>query len=580
MSSTVVETRRGPRMRPPPQGEGGALPRRARLYDVLFLTAVSVLPGLFYVSSVGFYLDDFYLLGSMSTSDDQSIAGLYHALTSDDPKSQLRPVEYLLLACLYSLFGSDPLPYHVFLAVQVPLCAVFLYLLLGQLRQPRFLALGVPVLFATAPHYSSDRFWLVAHPPVLSLTLCLVSVFSGLRALESKGRRLAAWLVLSASAMLISLFMYEIPLPLFVLAAGFFWYRARGPTPHRRIVAASYSSLLALCVAAKVLAAVKIGGETSYGLGYETGFLHHMAYLVSGAIKVNFGTYGVGLPYVVGWILANRFSWVALGTSVAVGALTFLYLTRSGSGLHIAEEERRMWRGLAARGLVVGVAGYAIFLVTGNIYFTSAGIDNRVNIVAALGVAVLVIALLLRALEVIPPQRRESAFSLVLAVVAAVGAFVTTTIGTYWATAHERQQEVLAGLRQVLPAHPAGTTVIVDGVCPEIGPGVVFAAHYDLDGALKMEYEESRVKGVVATEAVRAGRRGVVITTFIFNSKEPMLYPYGARLLVYDHRRRTSERLTSRARARRYLETSPRLDCPPLRSFAWGIRTSRWVPFA
>src|SRR5687767_9556017 len=91
----------------------------SRLRDVLFLALVSTLPAIFYLSSLGFYLDDYYELELMSNSDDQSLWGLFSALLSGDPKSHLRPVEYFGLAALYRLFGTDPLPYQIFLALLV-----------------------------------------------------------------------------------------------------------------------------------------------------------------------------------------------------------------------------------------------------------------------------------------------------------------------------------------------------------------------------------------------------------------------------------------------------------------------------
>src|SRR5918996_357470 len=128
-----------------------------RLRDIFFLALVATLPALFYLWGLGFYLDDYYELEVMSNSDDQSLFGLFGALLAGDPKSHLRPIEYFGLAVLYRLFGTDPLPYQIFLAVLVPLCAVLMYVVLRQLRQPRMLALGIPILFAAAPHYSSAR---------------------------------------------------------------------------------------------------------------------------------------------------------------------------------------------------------------------------------------------------------------------------------------------------------------------------------------------------------------------------------------------------------------------------------------
>ena len=559
---------------------------KERLRDASFLALVATLPALFYLWRLGFYLDDYYELELMKTSHDQSLWGLFHALLSGDPKSHLRPVEYFGLAVLYRLFGTDPLPYHIVLAVLVPLCAVAAYLVLRELRQPRFLALGVPLLFAAAPHYSSDRFWVVAYSPTLSLTLYLISLYCGLRAFETEGRDQVGWVVGAIALMFASIFMYEIALPLFVVTALYFWYRWRtSDRPGRSVPVIAYASALALTIVVKIALALWVGTETSYSIGgYQGGLAHHTAYMVSGAVKVNFVTYGFGLPYVLGWIVDHRFSWGVLGASALVALLTFFYLTRGVRHLELAPFRRGLrwpaWLELVGAGLLLVVLGYAQFVVTGEIYFTSVGIDNRVNIVAALGIAVLVIGLLLRATGLARPERRGTIFSVVVAALAGTGVFVTNTIAGYWGSAYSRQKDVVERLEQTLPPNPAHRTVLLDGICPEIGPGIIFLGHYDLAGALSTVYRDTTIKADVMTDDVDAARSALVINTTWLGVTDTRSYPYGERLLVFDWHSKSLTPIANADAARSYLMRTPRLDCPPRRGFTWGFRTSRWVPFA
>jgi hypothetical protein len=544
---------------------------------------VTSLPALFYTRGLGFYLDDHLFLGIMSSSDDPSIGGLFGALSAD-PKAHLRPVEYSLIAAAYRLFGANPLPYHIALAALVPTCAVALYAVLVRLRLPRSLALATPVLFAAAPHYSSDKFWPDAFSPTLSLTLALISVYAGLSAVEERGPRAWGWLTVAGAAMLASIFLYEITLPLFAVAALYHWLRAWRESGRWRYTAAVLTVVLVGALVVKLAAAVRVGRETSYGVGFEDGFLHHMAYLLSGAVKVNFGTYGLGLPYVLSWIVLHRLTWSAVVAGALVGLTAFVYLTR-GADLSGVSQELQAWRGrpawrhLAAAGLCVVIIGYGLFLTGANVYFTSAGIDNRVNIIAALGMVLIALALLLRALQFVSVARRPTVFALTVAVLAAVGTFITTSIASYWHEAADRQRDVLSGLRAALPADPARTTVILDGVCPEVGPGIVFTAHYDLGGALQTIYRDPTIQGAVMTPVVSVESRGVVLITMVYDRTERQFYPYRPTLVVYDSRRRTLYPLASPAGARSYFASAPRLSCPPLRSFAWGLRTSRYLPF-
>lgn len=562
------------------------MPARERALDVLFLLLVATLPVVLMISGLGFYLDDYNALMLMSTSDDQSLWGYYASLLSGDPKSHLRPVEYAVLAALYWLFGASPLPYQVFLAALVPLCAAMLYLVVFRLTRRRHVALGVAILFAMAPHYSSARFWVVAFSPTAVLTLYLVSLYCVLRALETRGTRLAAWAAGGCIAMLASLFVYEIALPLFAATAAYFVYR--GWASRQREIAlgaAAYALVLAVALVVKLGLALEVGEETSYSIaGYQGGLIHHAAYVTSGAIKINFGTYGIGLPYVVWWILDNRFSWIALGSSILVGLLVYLYLARVVRFDPSASSARGvrwpLWRELVAIGLFLIAAGYGLFVVTGQIYMTSVGIDNRVNVVPALGMAVLAVGLLLRVSDFFSAPRRPMVFGAGIAGLAAAGVLVTSTTAGYWSSAYSSQLEVMGKLERALPLDPSNTTVLLDGICPEIGPGIIFLGHYDLAGALRTKYRDTSIKAAVMTDDVRPTRHGVEIATTWVGITERMLYPYGRGLLVYDWRRDSLVPLPDPRAAREYLAESPRLDCPPPRSFVWGIRTSRWAPFA
>jgi hypothetical protein len=548
----------------------------------LVVAGVAAIPAAFYIGGLGFYLDDHYFLGVMSTAHDRSVPGLLHALERNDSKAWLRPVMYLGLAVLFRLFGTNPLPYHLFVAALVPVSAVLLFLVLDRLGVTRYVALGVSIVFAAAPQYSTDRFWLASYAAPASVALALAAVYSLLRARHARGRRLAGWLVGSGTAIALSVLLYEVVTPLLIAAVILLWLSRRSDTSSR-IAAASSSLVLAAALAYKVTAATTLVGSSPYSLGYQTSFAHHLGYLVSGSVKVNFGTYGLALPYVVGWILVHRLTWSALVASLLVGAGIFAYLARVAHGLELPTERAsavRSWRMLVTSGLVLVALGYASFLVTDEIYFTSAGIDNRVNIVAAIGVAFLATGLVLRGIQLLPSRQQVIAVGAGLALLAATGTFITGTLADYWVAASRRQSDVLARLTAALPAKLTNTTVVLDGVCPEIGPGIVFAAPYDLGEVLRIRYHDSTIVAPVATSVVTAERGGLVISTVLFGRIGPHFYPYRPRMLVYDWPRTSLVRLRDAAAARRYLTATPRPSCPPLRSFTWGIHTSRLMPFA
>jgi hypothetical protein len=566
-----------------PRAPAVAVGRRARVLEAAVVASVAAIPAVFYVSGLGFYLDDHFFLSVMSSSEEHSVPGLFQALVDGDSKAWLRPAMYFGLAGLFRAFGTSPLPYHLVVAALVPVCAVLLYAVLARLGAGRFLAVGVPIVFAAAPHYSTDRFWLASYAAPASVALALAALYAFLGACDSHGRRLALWLAGGAAALVVSVLLYEVAIPLLVLGVIALAWRARSGPRSARIVAISASLVLAGALVYKVVAATVLVGSSSYRVGYETGFLHHGGYLVSGSVKVNFGTYGLALPYVVAWIFANHLTWTATAASLLVGVVVLLYLIRVGRDLGLPDvrpNAPKTWRVLVAAGVALVAIGYASFVVAEKIYFTSAGIDNRVNIAAAIGVAVLAVGLALRAIQWLPVRRQPLGLAVAIATLAAIGTLITATTADYWVQASARQDEVVERLASALPADLTNATVVLDGVCPEIGPGVVFAAQYDLGAVLQDRYDDPTIRAPVATAAVEAESRGLVISTVLFGKLSPHLYPYGPRLLVYDWSRRATTVLRDSAAARRYLATTPRPSCPLLRSFAWGIRTSRYVPFA
>ena len=95
----------------------------------------------------------------MAFSSDQSLVGLYDSVR---PATGQRPLQALIFATLYRLFGLDPLGYHLVNAGMLVAIAVLLYLVMRELRLPRLLCVGIPLVYSILPHYATNRFWVNA----------------------------------------------------------------------------------------------------------------------------------------------------------------------------------------------------------------------------------------------------------------------------------------------------------------------------------------------------------------------------------------------------------------------------------
>jgi hypothetical protein len=546
-----------------------ALARGAR--DCAFLAAIvgiSVLP---YIHGLGFYYDDYAVLGDMNAAPHHSLWGLYDAVR---PATGQRPLQAFIFAALYRVFGLHPLGYHVVNACLLVGVAVFLYLGLRELRLPRLVCVTVPLIYSTLPHYATNRFWLNGFEISLSTLFYLVSLYAGLRALRARQLPFVAWLLVAVGCVAGSVFAYEVVFPLFALNVALLVWAARRaskPVPMTHRLTIGCVSAAILVVGALKTTLVAEHGQNTYTIGVQTGLAHHLAYLVSGSIKVNVGTYFLAVPYVLWWIVRHRFSAGDAGTAAAAGLLASAYVLRLARTESPAHDDARLWRNVAGVGVIAFVLGYAIFLTNQRVLFRSAGIDNRVNAAAALGIAAVIAGGLGWIGTRLTARQRAAFVSASVGCVVAVGVLIVGALGGFWTAAAKEQHTIVSSLRQIQPSLPRSSTVVLDEVCPEAGPAVVFADQWDFRNALRLEYGDKSVIADTATDGLQAGRGHLTLTMVFLGTRSTRTYDYGPHLFVYDFGRRTLHTIRDREDALRYLDTRTQLDCLPQRGFAWGF---------
>jgi len=376
-----------------------------------------------------------------------------------------------------------------------------------------------------------------------------------------------------------SLLSYEVVYPLFGLNLGLIWWETRRPPRskmNQRQVWIVLGGLALAIVAAGLMKVVLVAehGQNGYRIGFQDGFVHHAAYLVSGVIKLNVGTYLLAFPYVIGWIFVHHFSAAAAVVSVVTGLASFRYLLHVGRRDQESLTRSNLWRPLIGVGFIALVLGYAIFVTNQNVLFRSAGIDNRVNAGAALGVASVLVGL--AGCLAARLRRHLIVFSTLIACAVAGGVFVINTLSSYWVETARQQRSILAGIAEASGPTGAWKTVILNGACPEVGPAVVFADEWDLTGALRTSYRDPTLSADVAAEAMHATATGLTIDMTFLGRSSTRKYPYGAGLAVYDAVGHRLFRIRSRRTAVSYLANHrPFVRCPTQRSFAWGLDPSR-----
>ena len=124
--------------------------------DGLFLTGITALAAIPYITGLGFYADDYEFLATMSQAESQSLWTILQGLLNA-PHVAPRPVQAAYLAALYKTFGLSPLPGHITNHVVFGIGILLFYASLRRLAVPRFYCVVLPLIFASLPHYSTDR---------------------------------------------------------------------------------------------------------------------------------------------------------------------------------------------------------------------------------------------------------------------------------------------------------------------------------------------------------------------------------------------------------------------------------------
>jgi hypothetical protein len=189
----------------------------------------------------------------------------------------------------------------------------------------------------------------------------------------------------------------------------------------------------------------------------------------------------------------------------------------------------------------------------------SAGIGNRTLNVAAIGVAGLLVGWFgaLSSLATSPRVRRLLFASLV-ALQASLSAVIINRLAGYWIGASREQERILTAIRTDLPTGVPPDGFILDGICPYVGPAIVFESNWDLQSALTFIYG-TWVPADVVTPNLTVEATG--LRTSLYYGFIRADYPYG-KLSIYDVRTHRSVVLPDSSAARTYFAGRPAMPCP------------------
>jgi hypothetical protein len=533
--------------------------------DCSFLVGAVFLSALSYLGRLGFYLDDWWDWGLAYQCKERSAICLFLSLSRSVHEG--RPVRDAYLAVTFRLFGPHPLLFHLLNTTFLAGAAVLICLCIRELQLPRSVSLTVPLVFALLPQYATDRFWIGVHLADLCLVFGLFGLFLGLRAASARNgwRASFGFGLPSAVSFVISLLSYEVLIGLYPLLFLLIAYRVykgrrnRGLTHNKAIIYSLGYSIFVVAFLGITLP-YKIHNQTRFALSQPHGSLIHvrslLRHVATQAISFTVVKYGIELPSAA--ITLYRSSGAGMFPVITGGVLAisvFWYLNRVLGRPNSDRLSAKCALGMIFAGFVVFAFAYIPFFVWFGVDFFSTNLVNRITIGAAIGAALVMAGCVQLLASLFQPARlRLYLFVTLMAVVCALNHICVCSLAEYWARARAQQDEIVSEVRSIVRP-PAGTTLLLDGFCPHIGPAVSFVNEGDTSPAFWMALGDSTVNGDIASFGSEVGTDSIVLPP-----EDPWWparqYAFGEKLWLYDVGRRTVYRLSDSLEAKRDLRTA------------------------
>ncbi len=473
----------------------------------------------------GFYFDDWSNgAGALQPPGSPDVGD---ALSYFSEITLFRPVLVLYVPLTYFIFGMH-IHYHLaWAAVLAVLAATMFYGVLRTLGVPWVHALLIAALTIVFPWSDATRLWATGDQVNLSITFMAAGLLVALLGLK-RGRR--RWHAVAAVLYLLSILTYEVTLPLIACLGGIYCYRVGWR-------AARWRWLTDLVVAA--VAGAWVGTHTKRTTSGLSGDFAHFKMVISGAETI-LGRAGMplGTPQ----------------TTIALFALALILAVGVGAYLRFPDRftaeqgwDLRRWLMLAGGGLLVSLLGWMIFIPADPYYTPSVyGATNRVNGLAAFGLVLLVygeFGIIGTLLGQIRPRAKLIALPVIVLLGIVLLLSYTHVLRRHinvWDAASVAQNNAAIEIREEFQELPHGTTVFTSSVPANQTLGVpIFTASYDLDGMVKMEYDDYSLSAYPIVEDFHVSCRANGVTlekpdgeVFERQDEREVSAPYGTVLLL------------------------------------------------
>lgn len=513
--------------------------------DIFFLITIVLLSAMLYVGKIGFYSDDWSFLSSFNLNRDQSIFGLIEVAST--PNTFMRPMQNIYDAILYKFFGLNPMGYQITNTLVFMAIIVLFYLILRLMKMPRIATVSIPLVYSLLPHYATDRFWYAAFQVNLSMMFYFLSLYSGLKAFTLSARKVIMWKILSLSSLIASVLSYEVAIPLILLNILLFGTATEIKRRNKENIGLNHTVFIAINFIVMIyLLIFKLFTTTRLGiLNYPKDLIQ----IITSIFHVNYFTLGINLPNM--W--AQSIRWYSNPSIIAIALIIYVvvcfYLYSIVNNPKEIFPSSKWMRTLTILSIPTFILGYAIFFGNNKVGFSPTGIDNRVTIAAAIGVACTIIGCVGWLSKFFSQTIAKLVFCTTIAFICSGGFITINALSLFWQNAYTQQQIVLDDIQAHFPYIPRNTTLILDGVCPYDGPAIVFESQWDLRGALQIIYNDTTLKADIVSPRLKVSDTGISTQIYTF----PSTYEY-ENLVIYNYKQKKKFPISDAQAANKYFE--------------------------
>lgn len=253
--------------------------------------------------------------------------------------------------------------------------------------------------------------------------------------------------------------------------------------------------------------------------------------LAKNTIAINYIDYGLKLPLVMWQFIHDYPNSHILILSLILGISIAIYCYNMGQQFYdnYSSSQKEGLR-LLFFGLTIFILGYAIFLTNKKFVFTATSLGNRTAIASAIGVAFTFVGVITLISDLsIFKQWRKVIFCLLIALICMSGSLINNTIASLWVQAAREQQAVIATLQTKIPSLPNNSRLLLDGVCPYLGPAPIFEGPADISSALRLLYKNPTLDADVVKPRMKVEEKGIATRRY----GNQIVYPYD-QLMIYN----------------------------------------------